>query len=122
MKNNIHTNPLLLKMIILITCFMLVMLYNESYATTISPSITDKGIVQFQPNAEKHELNITLISNTKSNEKYQLFIFTTDGILVEETSISTQDMTTIKELKRGYYLYELFDNDTKLKSGLFTME
>ncbi len=123
MNNNIHTNSLLFKVAILFTCFMLVILYNKSYGATISPLIiVDKGAVRFQPNAEKHELNVTFISNAKNKEKYQLFIFTTDGILVEETSINTQAITTIKQLKRGYYLYELFDNDTKLKSGFFTME
>jgi hypothetical protein len=30
MKNNLHTNPLIFKMILLVTCFMLVMLYNKS--------------------------------------------------------------------------------------------
>jgi hypothetical protein len=30
MKNNLHSNPLIFKMIVLVTCFMLVMLYNKS--------------------------------------------------------------------------------------------
>ena len=30
MKNNLQTNPILFKMVLLVTCFMLVMLYNKS--------------------------------------------------------------------------------------------
>ena len=30
MKNNLQTNPILFKMVLLVTCLMLVMLYNKS--------------------------------------------------------------------------------------------
>jgi hypothetical protein len=32
MKNSLHTNPLMFKIVILLTCFMLVMVYNKSKA------------------------------------------------------------------------------------------
>lgn len=32
MKNGLHINPVLFKMIVLVTCFMLTMLYNKSKA------------------------------------------------------------------------------------------
>jgi hypothetical protein len=35
MKNNLQTTPLLVKMVVLFTSFMLVMLYNQSKAATI---------------------------------------------------------------------------------------
>ena len=34
MKNNLQTNPLLFKMLVLVTCFMLVILYNKAQAET----------------------------------------------------------------------------------------
>lgn len=33
MKNGMHINPILFKMVVLVTCFMLVMVYNKSKAT-----------------------------------------------------------------------------------------
>lgn len=36
MKNSLHSNPLLVKTIVLVTCFMLVMLYNKSKAADCS--------------------------------------------------------------------------------------
>ena len=35
MKNGLHINPMMFKMILLITCFMLVMVYNKSKAATL---------------------------------------------------------------------------------------
>jgi len=42
MKNNLQSNPMALKVIILITCFMLVMLYNKSKAGSLSVSAYKK--------------------------------------------------------------------------------
>jgi len=35
MKNGLHMNPMLFKMIILVACFMMVMLYNKSKAAGV---------------------------------------------------------------------------------------
>ena len=70
MKNNIHTNPLLFRMIILVTCFLLVMLYSKTYATTGLTLAAHKGAIHFQPNVEKHELTITLTKDLNTNGKY----------------------------------------------------
>jgi hypothetical protein len=35
MKNGLHMNPLLFKMVALVTCIMLVMLYNKSKAADV---------------------------------------------------------------------------------------
>ncbi|MEN9569016.1 MAG: hypothetical protein RL172_247 [Bacteroidota bacterium] len=42
MKNGLHINPVLFKMVILVTCFMLVMLYNKSKAATVSQHATEQ--------------------------------------------------------------------------------
>lgn len=36
MKNGLQINPMLFKMVVLVTCFMLVMLYNKSKAADFS--------------------------------------------------------------------------------------
>ena len=36
MKNGLHMNPLLFKMVVLVTCFMLVMIYNKSKGADIA--------------------------------------------------------------------------------------
>jgi len=38
MKNSLQSNPVILKIAILVTCFMVVMIYNESKAATRVPT------------------------------------------------------------------------------------
>jgi len=40
MKNGLHINPLLFKMVVLVTCFMLVMFYNKSKGADITETRT----------------------------------------------------------------------------------
>jgi len=115
MKNNLHANPLLFKMMILITCFMLVILYNKSRAASITPVMYEKVAVNFKHNKEKNELGVIVKSTTA--ETFQLFIFSMDGELVKEAAVSKLKTTTIKNLKRGYYMYECFDNDKRMERG-----
>ena len=47
MKNNLHVNPILFKMILLVTCFMLAILYNKTRAAALPGSLlksTDPAI------------------------------------------------------------------------------
>ncbi|MEP7110082.1 MAG: hypothetical protein ABI760_18955 [Ferruginibacter sp.] len=117
MKNNLQTNPFLLKMIALVACFMLVILYNKSKASGI-PNIsnyTARVAVNFKQDAEKNELKIRVKSGTES--LMQLFIFSPDGILITEVAICANKTTIIKGLKKGFYIYECFNNDERMKSG-----
>jgi hypothetical protein len=116
MKNNLQTNALLLKIIILFTCFMLVMLYNQTRASDL-PSVSrtsSRVSVNFKHNVEKNELSVS-ISGKETGLK--LFIFTTDGILMRELAVSSTTIATIQGLNKGYYLYECFRNDDRMKSG-----
>lgn len=70
MNNKIHINPLLFRMIILVTCFILVMLYSKSYATTGVTLGGAKSVFKSQHNTEKHKLNNSLITNASTNGKY----------------------------------------------------
>lgn len=40
MKNGLHINPFLFKMVLLVTCFMLVMFYNKSKGETVTNAST----------------------------------------------------------------------------------
>lgn len=117
MKNNLQSNPLLFKMILLVTCFMMVILYNKSRAADVPKykSTSTRFEINFNNDIQKNELSIRIKSRTE--DILQLFIFSPDGILVKEVPVSTHKITTIKSLKKGYYLYECFDNDERMKSG-----
>ena len=116
MKNNLQTNALLLKIIILFTCFMLVMLYNQTKASDLpSLSRTNSHVaVNFTHNMDKNELSVTI---SGKETELKLFIFTADGILMRELAVSATKITTMQGLNKGYYLYECFRNDERMKSG-----
>ena len=42
MKNGLQMNPMLFKMIVLVTCFMMVMLYNKSKAADVHTPTVNK--------------------------------------------------------------------------------
>lgn len=115
MKNNTHANPLLFRMIALVTCFMLVILYNKTKAGEINPVSTYKVVINFSHDVKNKELNITVRANTIAS--LQLFLFSPEGVLIKEVSVSSLKVTTIKNLDRGYYLYECFNRDARMKSG-----
>lgn len=117
MKNNLHANPLVFKMIVLFTCFMLVILYNKTKAAELPTGLhTSSGAtVNFKHDVKKDQLTIRIKSGNTAS--MQLFIFSADGILIEQITVGTQKITIIPGLKRGYYLYECFYNDKRMNSG-----
>ena len=115
MKNNLPASAILFKMAFLVTCFMLVIVYNKSKAGDISPTSTSKVAINFSHDLKKRELTISVKANTPAN--LQLFLFSPEGTLVKEVVVSAQKSTTIKSLERGYYLYECFNKDARMKSG-----
>ncbi len=44
MKNGLQMNPMLFKMMILVTCFMMVMLYNKSKAAGVPNPTTNIAV------------------------------------------------------------------------------
>jgi hypothetical protein len=46
-----------------------------------------------------------------------LFIFTADGVLVNQVAVSSSKLTITRGLKKGLYLYECFNEDQRMKSG-----
>ena len=117
MKNKLQTNTILLRIALLITCFMLVILVNKSKASGSPKRVTasTRVAVNFKHNVQKNELKISVKSATQAI--MQLFLFTPDGILIKEVAVSAHMVATVGGLKKGLYLYECFDNDERMKSG-----
>ncbi|MEP7142857.1 MAG: hypothetical protein ABI707_08305 [Ferruginibacter sp.] len=117
MKNELETSPLLFKMILLVTGFMLVMVCSKSMAAALptASGASARVAVNFKNDIVKNELRIRVISGTEA--VLQLFIFTPDGILIREVAVSAHRKTTIRCLKKGFYLYECFHKDERVKSG-----
>ncbi len=115
MRNNLQANPLLFKLILLVTCFMLVILYNKTQAAGTTPASRSRVAVSFLQQGHSNEVNVIVKANSSAN--LQLFLFNTDGLLVKELAVCAQKTTTIKDLDRGCYLYECFIKDRRMTSG-----
>ena len=96
---------------------MLTILYNQAKAAKVPVSLHNRTLVElnFKQHKKKDELTIKVKSVREG--KVQFFIFSPDGILINEINVYLNKTTTIKGLKKGLYLYECFDNDNRMKSG-----
>lgn len=115
MKNNLQTNPLIFKLLVLITCFMVAILYNKSQASNSVPLVKSRVAVSFLQRSQSNELNVMVKAN--STAELQLYLFNTEGYLVKELTVCSKKVTTISKPGRGCYLYECFKNDTRMASG-----
>jgi hypothetical protein len=119
MKNNSQVNPMLLRLMVLITCCMLVMLYNKSKAA--SPNSTFKKIaVEFKQDVAKNELKVFVKSGTTNS--MQLYFFSADKKLVKQISVNNQHETVIRDLKKGKYIYQFLSNNLTVKSGILVLK
>ncbi len=116
MKNNLHTNTFLFKMIFLVSCFILPIIYNQAKAAE-EPANRHSSLVElnFKQDKKKGELSINVKSAKEGN--MQFFIFSPDGMLINDINVCLNKTNTITGLKKGFYLYECFDNDNRMKSG-----
>jgi hypothetical protein len=118
MRNSFQTNPVVFKIIVLITCFLLVMIYNKSKAADIyhyPPATFKKATVLFTENVAKKELKVLIKAG--GNKVMQIYFYSTMRKLVKEVLVNNSQETIIKDMQKGIYFYDCFDNDLKLKSG-----
>ncbi|MEO6547619.1 MAG: hypothetical protein ABIN94_06450 [Ferruginibacter sp.] len=117
MKTIFPVKSLLVKIILLFACFVLVTVINSSRAAEVPYHVHVYGhvAVSFVQDEIKNELSIRVSSG--SEVVMQLFLFSPDGILIEQAALSNRKTTIVKGLKKGYYIYECFDKDARIKSG-----
>jgi hypothetical protein len=114
MKNNSQPNPILLRLMVLVTCFMLVMLYNKSKAAT--PNSTFKKVtVVFSQDVAKNELKVLVKSSI--NNSMELYFYSPQKKLVKEISVNSRQELVIKDMKKGTYLYKFLSNNLNVNSG-----
>lgn len=114
MKNNVKV--FILKMVLLLGLIMLV-LFSQSRAEASRPVELNgsRVAVKFKNDVINDQLTISVKGG--NTQVMNLFIFTADGILVNQVVVSSRKLTTTRGLKKGLYLYECFNEDQRMKSG-----
>ena len=114
MKNNLKV--FLLKMVLLFGLLMLV-LFSQSRAEAPRPVELNgsRVAVKFKNDVINDKLTISVKGG--NTQVMNLFIFTADGVLVNQVAVSSSKLTITRGLKKGLYLYECFNEDQRMKSG-----
>lgn len=66
---------------------------------------------------EQQNNYVNILVNAPKNTRVQFYMFNTDGRLVKQLDITGTKKFTIDQLSKGYYLYELFNKDERIKRG-----
>jgi hypothetical protein len=120
MKNNLQANPMIIRIMVLITCCMLVMLYNKSKAA-VPPICTFKKVaVLFKQDVAKNELKVTVTSGADSY--IQLYFYSTNKKLVRQIEVDSRKGTVIKDMKKGMYIYQFLSSNLTVKSGMIELQ
>ena len=90
-----------------------------NYASRISSDsfVLKKGradnAVKIYPNPSYGKLTIT--ANTSS--KLHFYIFDLEGTLVYQAVLTNKDKKSVANLKKGTYLYDVFESDLSIEEG-----
>jgi len=65
---------------------------------------------------------VLLFTSTGIYKKvYQLFVFDMDGRLAKLTQVRNKETTSLAQLEKGNYMYEIFSNDDRVENGSITV-
>ncbi len=63
-----------------------------------------------------------MFTNAQGNQSLEFFIFDLEGTLIHQTILDPKEKKTIKTLKKGIYLYDLFYKDESIERGKITIQ
>ena len=66
---------------------------------------------------KQEDAEVNVYVKAPKNTSVQFYMFSTEGTLVKQIEIIGSKKINIGHLSKGYYLYELFNKDERLKRG-----
>jgi len=93
-------------------------LKNASNIVSIDPGVKSKSgqgksAVKLYPNPSYGKLSV---SNNASSTIH-FYIFDLEGTLIYQTVLNNKEIKTIENLKKGTYLYDVFEKDESIEEG-----
>lgn len=83
----------------------------DSFSKTKSSQ--GKSVVKLYPNPSYGKVSVT--ANTSSSLHF--YIFDLDGTMVFQAVLTNKEKRTIEHLKKGTYMYDVFENDESVEEG-----
>ena len=72
-----------------------------------------KTAVKIYPNPSYGKLSVSAVTSSTLH----FYIFDLEGTLVYQTVLNNKDRKVIDSLKKGSYLYDVFENDESIEEG-----
>ncbi len=86
---------------------------NNSLDLSTLKKQNTETVVRIYPNPSYGKLTI----NAATSSKLHFYIFDLEGTLVYQAVLKNKDKRTITHLKKGTYLYDVFENDLSIEEG-----
>ena len=86
--------------------------FSDSFEITRDPRFK-KSAVKIYPNPSFGRINIS--ANT--SEPLHFYIFDLEGTLIFQTVLKNKDKKNIDNLRKGTYLYDVFEKDQSIEEG-----
>jgi hypothetical protein len=81
---------------------------------SISPILIKRNIIKLYPNPT---YDGTIKISTSLSDTLHFYIFDLEGTLINQTVLSNKEKKTIKDLKKGTYMYDVFVKDESVEEG-----
>jgi hypothetical protein len=72
-----------------------------------------KTVIKLYPNPSYGKLSVT----ASTSSTLHFYIFDLEGTLVYQTELNNKEKRTIDNLKKGTYLYDVFEKDESIEEG-----
>ena len=87
---------------------------NFTDSLTIEKTICLKrNVVKLYPNPSYGRITVS----ANSSEQLHFMIFDLEGTLIYQTTLSNKEKKLIDNLKKGFYTYDVFENDESIEEG-----
>jgi hypothetical protein len=92
---------------------------NFSNSSTANNAIGKKNTIRLYPNPSPDG---TITVNSTTNDFLNFYVFDLEGTLLHRITLKGKEHKTIKNLKTGTYMYDVFKNDESIEQGKITVK
>ena len=86
---------------------------NTSNLISIDSARTKRTAIKIYPNPSYGKLSVSAITSSSLH----FYVFDLEGTLVFQAVLQNKERSTIENLKKGTYAYDVFEKDESIESG-----
>jgi hypothetical protein len=86
---------------------------NISDSSARNENDSKKNAVRLYPNPSYGKISVSV----NTSEPLHFYIFDLEGTLIYQTVLNNKDRKNIENLKKGTYMYDVFEKDQSIEEG-----